>query len=131
MRTPSLDFSVNYCDWCEEANGSVPLCEQVCPVGALKLAQNDEPDTLIMGVAKLNIDWCLAYRMAGCRFCYDACVYDAIVLDNANRPHLELDKCVGCGACEAVCVSLENGSISAGATERAIVVRPPEAEDGT
>ncbi|MFR1166142.1 MAG: hypothetical protein ACLSDQ_00100 [Adlercreutzia equolifaciens] len=37
------------------------------------------------------------------------------------------DACNGCGACESVCVSLQNGSISAGATERAIVVRPLEA----
>ena len=40
---------------------------------------------------------------------------------------IDRDKCNGCGACESVCVSLQNGSISAGATERAIVVRPLEA----
>ena len=40
---------------------------------------------------------------------------------------IDQDKCNGCGACESVCVSLQNGSISAGATERAIVVRPLEA----
>ena len=38
-----------------------------------------------------------------------------------------IKNCNGCGACESVCVSLQNGSISAGATERAIVVRPLEA----
>ena len=40
--------------------------------------------------------------------------------------HIDEDKCNGCGACESVCVSLQNGSISAGATERAIIVRPLE-----
>ena len=40
---------------------------------------------------------------------------------------IDQGKCNGCGACESVCVSLQNGSISAGATERAIVVRPLEA----
>ena len=46
-----------------------------------------------------------------------------------KRRIIEIDqnKCNGCGACESVCVSLQNGSISAGATERAIVVRPLEA----
>jgi ferredoxin-type protein NapG len=34
------------------------------------------------------------------------------------------DKCNGCGACESVCVSLKEGSISSGATKRAIVVEP-------
>jgi ferredoxin-type protein NapG len=124
MRTPSLDFSDDYCDWCTKANGGVPLCAQVCPVGALRLPENAMRESLVMGVAELNTDWCLAWRMAGCRYCYNACEFDAIELDSAGRPHLNLDKCVGCGACESVCVSLQNGSISAGATERAIVVRP-------
>ena len=38
--------------------------------------------------------------------------------------------CNGCGACESVCVSLQNGSISSGARERAIVIRPLEAIEG-
>ena len=36
----------------------------------------------------------------------------------------------GCGACESVCVSLQNGSISSGARERAIVIRPLETVEG-
>ena len=44
------------------------------------------------------------------------------------RKIIQIDskKCNGCGACESVCVSLQNGSISAGATERAIIVCPLE-----
>ena len=34
------------------------------------------------------------------------------------------DKCNGCGACESVCVSMQNGSITAGANRRAIIVEP-------
>lgn len=124
MRTPRLSFDVDFCDWCAEANAGAPLCAQVCPTGALRLPDDARQDTYPLGVPDLNKDECLAYRMAGCRFCYDACTFGAIELDEFNRPVIIGERCVGCGACEAVCVSLQNGSISTGATERAIVVRP-------
>lgn len=125
MRTPVMDFSANWCDWCTEENGGTPLCVASCPTEALKTGST--PETGILGLAELNQDLCLAYRLIGCRFCYDACEYEAMALDENNRPYVLNDACNGCGACESVCVSLQNSSISAGATERAIVVRPLEA----
>ena len=125
MRSPQLDFSADYCDFCAEENGGVPLCVASCPTEALK--PGSTPETGVLGLAELNQVLCLAYRLIGCRFCYDACEYEAMALDENNRPYVLNDACNGCGACESVCVSLQNGSISAGATERAIVVRPLEA----
>ena len=43
-----------------------------------------------------------------------------------NVPVVDVDACNGCGACELACISLSAGSITAGATDRAIVVRPTE-----
>lgn len=126
MRTPTFDFSSNYCDYCEEDNQSDPLCVKVCPTEALKLPVDATPENVIIGKAVINENWCLAYKLMGCRFCYDACPYEAMELDENNRPYMIYDKCNGCGACESVCVSLENGSISEGATHRAIVVWPEE-----
>lgn len=130
MRTPRLTFELTYCDWCEQANGGKPLCEQVCPTGALLLPEGARRDELVMGLAEIDEEACLGWRLAGCKFCYDACEFDAIVLDEFERPVVVEDKCVGCGACESVCVSLQNGSIREGATERAIVVRPPGRKEG-
>lgn len=124
LRTPVMDFGSSWCDWCAEENDGEPLCAASCPTGALK--PGTTPDGTVLGIAALNRDECLAYRLIGCRFCYDACEYDAIALDGEGRPSVISGACNGCGACEAVCVSLQNGSISAGATERAIVVRPIE-----
>ena len=90
------------------------------------LKTGSTPETSVLGVAELNQDLCLAYRLIGCRFCYDACEFEAMELDENNRPYVIADACNGCGACESVCVSLQNGSISAGATERAIIVCPLE-----
>lgn len=123
MRTPRLTFEENYCDWCEQANGGHPLCAQVCPTGALALPADAHADDTVIGIAEVNTEQCLAWRMMLCEFCSDACPYDAIELDDFTRPVVVEDRCTGCGACESVCVSLQNGSIAEGATERAIVVR--------
>ena len=127
MRTPMLSFSESWCDWCAEANGGRPLCVQACPTQALFLPEGATAEGTVIGKAVIKHDWCLAYRLIGCRFCYDACKYGAMGLDDNNRPYVVEEKCNGCGACEAACVSLENGSISASATSRAIVIEPLEA----
>lgn len=130
MRSPQLDFSADYCDFCAEENGGAPLCVASCPTEALRLPAGADAHNTIIGLAEIDRKTCLAFRDTGCHFCFDACRdagYDAIQLDGngySPRPYVIGDKCVGCGACESVCVSLQQGSIVAGAAERAIVVRP-------
>ncbi len=130
MRTPTLNFENNWCDWCQEANGGDPLCVKTCQTEALTLPAGSTLHSTIIGKAYLDNDLCLAQRGLGCRFCYDACPYDAMDLDGNGRPYVITDRCNGCGACESVCVSLENGSISVGATTRAITVRTVEEVEG-
>ncbi len=124
MRTPTFDFSRNWCDWCTEENGGDPLCVRSCPTEALSLFPGATARSTVIGKAAITTDWCLAYKLIGCRFCYDACPYEAITLDENGRPSVVAEACNGCGACESVCVSLQAGSISEGATARAIVVHP-------
>ena len=132
VRTPTLDFNNAYCDFCAEENNGVPLCEHVCPTDALKIPDSTSVSSIKIGTAEIDTYQCLAYRDTGCRFCYDACVkagYNAIELEgnsSGTNPHpvVLTDKCVGCGACQSVCVSLTEGSVAEGSTEVAIVVRP-------
>lgn len=126
MRTPTLDFDADWCDFCIEENGGVPLCVQACPTEALKLAEGADEHSVVIGRAVIDERQCLAYRDSGCRYCYDACPYEAIRMDG-ERPVVIAEACNGCGACESVCVSLKTGAIATGATERAIVVKPLEA----
>lgn len=138
MRSPTLDFSKNYCDFCVEENGGYPRCVEMCPTEALKLPDGWEvgnPETasrgnVIIGLATIDEYSCLAFRDTGCRDCYDACTYEAIRLEGSERcprPYVEEDKCNGCGACESVCMSMSAGSITQGATRRAIIVEPIQA----
>lgn len=129
MRTPITNFDEGWCNFCVDANDGVPLCVEFCPTHALRLDDGvTDPRDVIIGKAELNKDWCLAWAKSnGCRFCYDACPYEAITLDENNRPVLETDYCNGCGACQEACVSLQEGSIAEGADARAITVQPVEA----
>lgn len=121
-RTPKLNFKRGWCDFCEnEPNG--PQCIAVCPTKALA---TDDVSGVILGKAVLNRDWCLAAKGMGCHECVDACNYEALELAADNVPVVKTDACNGCGACEYVCISLSSGSITAGATDRAIVVKPVE-----
>lgn len=125
VRLPTANFDTGWCDFCTEENGGVPLCVEACPTAALRLDAGATPQNTIIGKAVIKGDWCLAWnRYNGCKFCYDACPYDAITLDDYDRPVVHADKCNGCGACQAACVSLQEGSIVEGATTRAITVKP-------
>lgn len=138
MRSPQLVFKgspgdlppTNYCDFCAEANDGHPRCVEVCPTNALHLDEGATAQSTIIGTASIDTSTCLAYRDTGCRFCYDACIaagHTAIQLEQRGdnpRPSVDASLCNGCGACESVCVSLSSGSIAAGATERAITVKP-------
>ena len=130
MQTPTFNFSLDYCDWCQEANDGKPLCASSCPTLALYLPSGATPEDTILGKAAIHEDWCLAYRLYGCRSCYDACPYEAMGIDDIGRPYVIEENCNGCGACESACVSLKVGSIPVGATERAIKVRPYDASRG-
>lgn len=141
MRTPHLEFSKNepgildsiaYCDFCANENGGFPRCVKVCPTQALFLESNFDAASIVLGTAEINTDLCMAYRSGKCAFCHDACVQvrgdqNAAIYysgDDANLlPKVDAQKCNGCGACEAVCVSTQAGSIISG-SERAIIVRP-------
>ncbi len=121
-RTPRMNFRSGWCDFCENEPGG-PRCVDVCPTGALA---GTNPSSAIIGRAVLNRDWCLAAKGMGCHECVDVCEYEAIELGYDNVPVVDAEKCNGCGACEWACISLSSGSITAGATDRAIVIKPVE-----
>ncbi|VEG99293.1 quinol dehydrogenase periplasmic component [Slackia heliotrinireducens] len=123
IRTPKLNFSrsasqlhgkLGWCDHCAENNDGIAKCAEVCPSGALSLDDDSSFDTMKLGIAYIERDWCLAWMLKGCTLCKNACPKDAIYFDEHNRPHVDEEGCNGCGSCEQACVSLESVSLGAG-----------------
>jgi ferredoxin-type protein NapG len=115
-----MDFKQGWCDFCE-SDPRGPRCVAVCPTDALLL---EEGRPLILGTAVLNRDWCLAAKGMDCRACLDACPYEAMSIGFDHVPEVDGNACNGCGACEFSCVSMSAGSLTVGATDRAIVIVP-------
>lgn len=143
MRSPKLNYSLSssqlngklgWCDHCQQEHGGIARCAEVCPSGALSLADDSSFETMVLGKASITREWCLAWLLKGCTICKNACPLDAIYFDEHNRPLVDEDLCNGCGSCEQVCVSLESASIGEGGqyrsmTARAITVHPVDAEE--
>ncbi|WP_304425490.1 4Fe-4S dicluster domain-containing protein [uncultured Adlercreutzia sp.] len=123
LRTPQMDYRTGWCDFCENEEGG-PACAAACPTKAFRLPASPVSENAKLGLAVINRDWCLAFSAMGCHECVDACPYEAMGVNDDGTPYVIDDACNGCGACEYACVSLSSGSISVGATDRAIVVVP-------
>ncbi|MGI9950752.1 4Fe-4S dicluster domain-containing protein [Moorellaceae bacterium AZ2] len=74
------------CAYCEE-----PVCEQVCPVGAI----SHDPVT---GAARVNEDQCL-----GCKECVNACPLGAMDLHPVKGVAIRCDLCEGDPVCVKYC----------------------------
>jgi ferredoxin-type protein NapF len=100
LLAPRLDFASAYC------LPSCDACGDVCPTGALTPFSADEKKRLFIGIAEVRLDDCLVVRGRECDRCVASCDYDAIVIGGGTfEPEPEVDgaRCVGCGACAAVC----------------------------
>lgn len=99
---PQVTFANDYC--LPECN----RCGEVCPSGALvPFSLTEKPVTLI-GKAVLDQDLCLLAEDRECGICRSHCPYVAIRLEFNEEtysvlPIVDLDRCPGCGACEAIC----------------------------
>lgn len=126
VRTPRLNFrnrtlqrtlgtteyhelDTGYCNFCDpdQQGGQIKKCIANCPTGAL---QPFDESWQCLGEAVIDQVFCINFPQAGqtptgCRLCFDACPYEAIVLNDEQRPEVVAEKCNGCGKCEAVCPS--------------------------
>jgi ferredoxin-type protein NapF len=100
--TPRLRFDTDYCR--EDCH----RCNEVCPSGAIAHLSLADKRRRIIGRAVVDLSPYLLAQGRECTACIQKCPYQAIAMKSAdggfsNEPQVILDRCNGCGACEAVC----------------------------
>jgi len=110
--TPILVPRLGYCDY------SCNACGQVCPVQAIPPLSLDEKRLCVIGKAYIDQNRCIAWAdHRDCIVCEEMCPLPekAIKLEkteviqsdgstaSVQLPHVEREKCIGCGICEYKC----------------------------
>jgi MauM/NapG family ferredoxin protein len=99
---PRLQFDADFC------RKDCRRCHQVCPSGAITRLSLAQKQRQVIGPAKVDLDTCLLANGRECVACIRQCPYEAIAMKStdggfSNQPVVDLARCTGCGACEAVC----------------------------
>ncbi|MGP1346133.1 MAG: 4Fe-4S binding protein [Phycisphaerales bacterium] len=117
--TPMIDPHRQPCWMCHDTP-----CVSACEPGVL-----DPNRPIRMGTARINTTTCLAHQGSFCTVCSEQCpVEDAIEL-TSGKPHINEDKCTGCGVCAHVCPAPDNAVllIPAASTESQSTAPPQRA----
>lgn len=102
LLTPILQFRENYC------LADCTKCMEVCPSGALARLSAKNKAKRPIGLPKVDMDVCFLAESRECTECRRWCPHEAIRYEWSEPeytliPQIDLDRCTGCGACEAVC----------------------------
>ena len=96
MLKPQLDFSRSYCSY------DCTACGEVCPEDAISRLTLAEKRATRIGVAQV-----IASKCKICMICVRRCPTQAIIAEPKDgyfsTPVVNLEQCIGCGLCEAVC----------------------------
>jgi ferredoxin-type protein NapF len=114
LLTPRLHFREDYC------REDCTRCTEVCPSGAIVAVPLEAKPRARIGLPRVDMEVCLLGEDRECSACRNRCPYDAIryVFSQADytlTPRVDVERCPGCGACEAACPTTPS---------KAIVVEP-------
>ncbi len=107
---PRLNFDLNYCNY------DCIICSQICPSGAiLPIDINTKKEIQIGKVEFFKPDCIVVTKGRDCGACSEHCPTKAVKMVPYKKylmiPEIEIDLCVGCGACQYACPVLPNKAI--------------------
>ncbi len=104
--TPALDLINKACHLCEDWP-----CVEACEPKALQFPEQkkEEREEEVRSLPKLahaeiNTQTCLPYNGPECGACASSCPVPGALLWDMEKPHIDLEKCTGCGLCRDACV---------------------------
>ncbi|HEU5049257.1 MAG TPA: 4Fe-4S dicluster domain-containing protein [Gemmatimonadales bacterium] len=99
--TPYLEASLQPCTVCPD----MP-CAVACPTDALIVPEGGWAGYRLAALT-FHPERCIAFHGTACGVCAAACPVgtEALALDDAGRPLLRQEGCVGCGVCVRSCVT--------------------------
>ncbi len=106
LMQPEMQFDKGVCR--PECN----RCSQVCPAGAIQPVSKAEKNSIQIGHAEWHFHSCLVTAEGiACGNCARHCPNGAIILVEQDGPDgkklqvpsVDIERCIGCGACEYVC----------------------------
>jgi ferredoxin-type protein NapG len=105
--TPMIEPTRQPCTVCPD----MP-CAAACPTGALVVPER-KWEGYRLGTLELVPERCIAFHGVECGACARACPVGeaAMVLDDAGRPVIKFEGCVGCGVCVRACVTTPSSLI--------------------
>jgi MauM/NapG family ferredoxin protein len=120
MWTPKLVPRIGPCEY------NCTLCGHACPTGAIKELTKEQKIKIRIGQAFIDRSRCLPWAFSEpCIVCEEMCPVTgkAIGIEyiksrntegriiEIGRPHVDLEKCTGCGKCENACPLVEKPAI--------------------
>ncbi len=118
--SPVLKTEKAYCEY------KCSMCTQVCPTGAIKSLTLPQKQAVKIGMAHVDRNRCLPWAFGrACQVCEEHCPLPekAVFLEEATvttaqgtkltvkRPHVNAERCIGCGICENKCPVSDKAAI--------------------
>jgi len=119
---PVMDYNHSYCEY------ECTICTEVCPTDALSELDMKEKQLTRIGTATLYKDICVVYQnKEDCAACAELCPTHAVYTvekENLRYPEMDIQYCIGCGACQFAC-PVEEKAIRVGGDEQHSKALPP------
>ena len=102
---PQMGYENGYC------RPECTACSQVCPAGAILPVSPEQKQTIQIGVAHVNLEFCFAAqgkeRCGNCAYHCPSGAIRMIQMEGIEHPvpTVAEAQCIGCGACENLCPS--------------------------